>query len=99
MGGLVTMKKNLGFASDGSQYVSADNMTRLLFKTYLGEKPPGGSQFDFEFPCQYAYDAGLCSNLILKGLCAHTCTPLKVAVLQGNITKYQDTVLALDYVA
>jgi hypothetical protein len=71
----------------------------LFLKEYLGEKPPGGSQFDFEFPCQYAYDAGLCSNLILKGLCAHTCTPLKVIALQGNVTKYQDTNLVIDYTA
>merc|ERR1719487_2736865 len=69
-----------------------------FLRMYLKIDPTEGD-VDFKFPCQYVYDQGLCSNVILQGLCAHSCTVLKVAVLQGNITKYQDTDLAIDYAA
>jgi hypothetical protein len=85
----------------------------VFLKAYLGKSPgmkgagdPGSTKYgvgtaggDFEFPCQYAYDEGLCTDIVIQGLCAHTCTPLKVIALQGNVTKYQDTNLVIDYTA
>jgi hypothetical protein len=132
----LVLKKKLGYAPDGSQYVSSDNLTRLAFyqdvqgcdgwrlenhndpfgtsvtlhnctdypaganiflKAYLNKYPADGMKADFQFPCQYAYDEGLCHNIVIQGLCAHTCTELEYVYLQGNITKYQDTDLVIDY--
>jgi hypothetical protein len=70
----------------------------VYLKMYLSVMPPAG-QTDFKFPCQYAYDEGYCTDLVIQGLCAHSCSPLKVAVLQGKITKYQDITLPIDYTA
>ena len=30
----------------------------------------------YEFPCQFGYEEGLCSDKTFAGLCPHTCQPL-----------------------